>query len=390
MRVLDEHGRNTTGVSVDFKIRLFAVHVPQEVDAPLLETLHSGYLAEGPRVKEFEERFGELVQNPWSIALNSGTSALMLALRLAGVQPGDEVLSTPQTCTATNIAALALGARLRWADVDPDSGLLNPECVRRSLRDDALSVKAILCVDWGGAPCDVAALREVGLEFGVKVVQDAAHSLGARIYGQPVGSWADFTCFSTQAIKHITTGDGGVLTCMEWDTYRWGKILRWFGIDRDAPAEDTRIDIDIEEWGWKAHMNDIAATIGIVQLKYLRAIVEQHQRNAAVYDEQLDPYFKRPPRTVGFESAYWLYTLRLPSRDARNRFRQFMLGRGIQVSQVHRRNDEYTVFKPYNRGPLPGVDEFSKGLICIPVHWALTDEERAYIITACNEFARAE
>lgn len=384
-----DHTENAVNVK---PIPLFKVHMPIEVDAAVIETLHSGQVAQGPKVDAFEEAFGEMCGNPWSVSVNSGTSAVTLALRLAGVQPGYNVITTPMTCSASNLPVLSFGARPIWCDIDPNTGVLDPESVRRTLATflpSQLPV-AVLTVDWGGQPSEVLALRDVVADYGIRVIEDAAHALGARSFDIPVGAMADMTCFSLQAIKHVTTGDGGVLTCQQWDDYRRAKILRWFGIDREAPAEDSRIDVDITEWGWKFHLNDICAAIGTVQLKYLRAVVERHQANALFYDEHLDPYFKRPPRIPGVESSYWLYTLRLPSADARDRFRKFMLAKDIQVSRVHRRNDEYTVFKPYSRGPLPGVDEFSRGMICIPVHWDLSEEDRARVVHSCNDFALSE
>lgn len=369
-------------------IPLFKVHMPASVDHPLLETLHSGFIAQGPKVDRFEEEFGKTVACDQAIALNSGTAALTIALRLAGVGPRNGVITSPMTCTATNLPILSLGGTPIWADVDPRSGLIDPADIRKRIRGSALPVQAIMCVDWGGAPCDLTSLLEICAEFDIPLIEDAAHALGATYYGVPVGAVANMTCFSLQAIKHITMGDGGVLTCLDRAQYLRGRKLRWFGIDRDAPAEDTRIDQDIEEWGYKAHANDLAATIGLRQLPHLPWIVNQHRYNATQYDVELDSYFKVPPRVPGVESAYWIYTILLPSAQARDAFRLFMLERGIQVSRVHRRNDDYTVFKPFGGIPLHGVDEFSERMICIPVHWNLSTDQRDHIIQSSNEFAR--
>lgn len=376
-------------------IKLFAVHMPQGAFEPLVATLMSGYLAQGPKVDEFEEAFGRKVGALDAVAVNSGTAALTLALRLANVEPGDAVITTPMTCTATNLPILSLGAGPVWADVDPVSGLIDPDSVVELIEKSRVyprylrpKVKAIMCVDWGGMPCDLSALIDIGAKYEVPLIEDAAHALGAVYHGRPVGSWADFTCFSLQAIKHITTGDGGVLTCLEHEDALRARNLRWFGIDRTAAhSGDSRIDVDIHEWGYKFHMNDVAATLGLSQLSHLSKIVREHMENAEWYDQVLPGYFTRVREPDGVRSAWWVYTVLLPSR--RDQFVQFMAERGVQVSRVHRRNDEYSVFKPYGDGRvLAGVDEFSRRMVCLPCHWALTDDDRSTILQACEDWAR--
>lgn len=381
-------------------IPLFKVHMPEEALAALAVTLGGGYLAQGPRVDQFEAALGKLVAAP-VLALNSGTAAIVLALRLAGVGPGDTVVTTPMTCTATNLPILAAGADPFWADVKPDSGLLDPLSVAAALEELELRgtpAKAVVCVDWGGMPCELDSLRVLAWNRGALLIEDAAHALGAVYGGRPVGSVADLTCFSFQAIKHITTGDGGALAAISPDHHRRGKLLRWYGIDRDAAAPgDSRIDVDIHEWGYKAHMNDVAATLGIAQLPHLGRILQAQAANAAFYSEALPPSFARPAGPHGVRSAWWLYTVRLPSRSERDAFREFMLARGVQVSRVHRRNDEYAVFREAARrwpgptvpGQLPGLDEFGARMICLPVHWALTQADLDTVARGCEEFARA-
>lgn len=378
-------------------IPLFKVHVPAEADAPLLETLHSGYLAQGPRVEEFEAALRERLAAP-VLTVNSGTAAIVLALRLAGVAPGDAVVTTPMTCTATNLPILAAGAEPVWADVDARSGLIDPDSVRRLLeRPYPLGsypgyVRAVLCVDWGGMPCALDELRAIAWNHKALLIEDAAHALGAVHGGRPVGSVADFTCFSFQAIKHITTGDGGALACLNPEHDRRGRLLRWYGIDRDAPAAgDSRIDVDIEEWGYKAHMNDLAAALGLAQLPHLDRILAAQRANAMFYRANLPPHFETPVEgRPDDRSAWWLFTVLLPPEE-RDPFKAFMARKGVHVSQVHKRNDAYSVFEPYAAAPgsLPGLDAFSASMVCIPVHWGLADRDREAVVGACWEFARA-
>lgn len=366
-------------------IPLFKVHTPPAIDEPLIATLHSGYITQGPRVEEFEGRVAQFLGTEHVVALNSGTSALTLALRLAGVGPGDEVISTAMTCTATNLPVLSLGGTLLFADADPISGNISAESIEKLITP---KTKAILFVDWGGMPADLDEIMGVARAHDLKVVEDAAHAFGAEYKGKKVGQIADFTCFSLQAIKHITTGDGGLLTCLDSADYERARTLRWFGIKRDGDSLDSRIDQDIVEWGYKFHMNDLNAAIGIVQMDFVEQVLRNHRKHAAVYDDALDKYFVRQTQGTDRVSAYWLYTLLLPSKVERDQFKAFATERGVQVSEVHKRNDKYTVFKDVKTAGLDGVDYFSDRMICIPVHWGLSIMELQQIIEMCNDFAR--
>lgn len=359
-------------------ISLFKVHMPKEVDAPLLAVLHSGYITQGVKVEEFEAAFSKMSSFENVVTVNSGTSSLTLALRLAGVGAGDEVITTPMTCSATNLPILSLGATPVFADVDPITGLIRPADIEGRITP---KTKAIMGVDWGGLPVDVAALQDIADRWGLKLVVDSAHAMGTIHNGM-----ADFFCYSLQAIKHITTVDGGILVCKSPEDAVRAKKLRWFGISRDAKALDSRITEDITEWGYKFHMNDVAATIGIVQLQFLDDLLRKQADNASFYAEYLDGYFKRP--AFDENSAHWLYTILLPDTAARDAFKIFMAKADVQVSEVHRRNDEYSVFKPFGNTSSPGLEAFSSRMVSIPVHWNLTNDERNHVLEACNVFAK--
>lgn len=368
-------------------IPLFTVYMAPEVDRPLLDVLHSGYIGQGSKVEEFERALATRFSNRNVLTLNSATSALHLALRLAGVKTGDEVISTAMTCTATNMPILANGAKIVWADVDAETGLIDPLDVERKITK---RTKAIMCVDWGGTPCDLDELMRVAAKYGLKVIEDAAHAIGATYKGRPVGSGiVDYTCFSFQAIKHITTVDGGALFCRDTQDYKRGKLLRWYGIDRESERKDFRCEENIEEWGYKFHMNDINATIGLAQLPHLEDILGRYRENAAYYNTNLNhSYFITPLWTSKYhnESAYWLYTLLLPNKQERIDFMRFMKSRQVMVSQVHARNDGHETFKE-SVCNLPGVDRFYDRMVCIPVHSAVSDADRRWIATCANEFS---
>ncbi len=345
-------------------IPLFKVHMPETVTEPLKEVLFSGYIGEGEKVSQFEHALYPWFDNNNVLTTNNGTAAIQLALRLSGVGPGTEVISTPMTCTATNQPILALGAKVVWAHIDPWTGNIDPLSVKRNITP---KTRAIMCVDWGGYPCDFDELNYLAKKHNVKLIEDACHAFGSEYHKKMTGCHCDFSCFSFQAIKHITTVDGGVLTCRDNDDYRRGKLLRWYGIDRTTKNRALRCEDDIKEYGYKFHMNDVAAVIGLEQLKYVGGIIERTRENARIYEEIPGALKYKIDRV----SSYWLYTIRVQNRSE---FVGYMANKGIAVSQVHLRNDGHTLFKD-SKVDLPGVDEFSSENICIPVSWWIGNPE---------------
>jgi dTDP-4-amino-4,6-dideoxygalactose transaminase len=298
------------------------------------------------------------------------------------VGSGDEVISTAMTCAATNVPILAMGARIVWADIDPWTGNIDPTDVVRKITP---KTKAIICVHWGGYPCDLDELNAIAAGHAIKLIEDACHAFGSTYHGRPIGCHSDFSCFSFQAIKEMTTVDGGALTCRSPQDCQRGRLLRWYGIDRRAKRDDLRCEADIAEFGYKFHMNDVTAVIGLEQLKHVGQTITRHRANAARYDEA----FINLPRVKPLRyqndrsSAHWLYTMRVADRP---RFMAHMKKAGITVSQVHARNDTHTMFADF-RCPLPGVDEFTSQQVSIPVGWWLTEQNVTHIIEQVVKYA---
>lgn len=360
-------------------IPLFKVLMPDSVIEPLKQTLLSGYIGEGPRVKEFEAALAPWFGNDKVLALNSCTSAIQLALRLSNVGPGDEVISTAMTCTATNMPILAMGAKIVWADIDPWTGNIDPEDVRRKITK---KTKAVVCVHWGGYPCDLMELACA--TENIPVIEDAAHAFGSMYKQNSIGCFSRYACFSFQAIKALTTVDGGALTCLYPKDYDRGKLLRWYGIDRNAKSKDLRCEEDLKEFGYKFHMNDVAATIGIEQLKYVNQTLIKHRANARRYDKAFGnrKRVKLLRYRPELRSSYWLYTMRVEGRDE---FVEQMAKAGIMASKVHSRNDLHTCFKD-SLCELPGVDEFYAEQVSIPVGWWLKEDEIEHIIKEVQKY----
>lgn len=363
-------------------IPLFKVHMPPSVMKPLEEVLLSGYIGQGPKVDQFEKALVPWVGNPNALTVNSGTSALHLAMRLAGVTHGSEVLTSPMTCTATNMPALERGADLVWADIDPWTGNIDPVDVERKITP---KTKVILAIHWGGYPCEIDELKRIASKYGIPLVEDAAHAFGAEYRGKKIGHHSDFVCFSFQAIKLLTTVDGGLLTCKSPDNYRRGKLLRWFGIDRETPRADLRCEENILEYGYKHHMSDVSAVIGLEQLKHIEKLISKARQNAAFYREGLSSIKGVKLLTSRDDrlSSYWLFTIRVRDRDG---FQSFMAEKGVMVSRVHVRNDVHTAYSRFKRN-LPGVDEFEREQVSIPVGWWVTAEDRNLILSSIQQWS---
>lgn len=365
-------------------IPLFKVHLPESVTRPLLDTLFSGMIGQFDKVDQFEHELLKYVQSHQVVALNNGTAGLHIALRLAGVKQGDSVITSPMTCLATATPIVTSGARPIWCDIDPSSGNIDPNKLESLITVDT---KAILCVHYGGYPCDLDEINAIGKAYGIPVIEDAAQALGATYRGKAIGSISDFTEFSLQAIKIITVIDGGILTCKDPDHYRRAKLLRWYGLDREISGREARLKADVPEAGWKMNMVDVNAVLGIEQLKYLDGILVKHRENAEYYNQEFEArnIKKVKPLVHSKDRAgtNWLYTLLTDDIES---FQKFMNDKGVGVGQPHVRIDEYSCFKESWNDGLTGVSEFSPKQICIPVGWWVSEDDRTYIIQCIQDF----
>jgi dTDP-4-amino-4,6-dideoxygalactose transaminase len=380
-------------------IPLFKVFMSEDVKEPLLKTLYSGQITQGPRVEEFEENLRKVFNYPYIVTLNSATSGLVLAIRLIkdtfaknGIpfSENDEILSVPLTCMATNIPILTNNVRIKWVDVDKETGLIDLADLENKITNHT---KVIMFVHWGGYPVDLDKInkildrKEAEIGFRPRIIEDCAHAFLSEYKEKKVGATGNYAVFSLQAIKHLTTCDGGLLFCPDEETYEKAKLLRWYGIDRNKrnyKGKDFRLEADVSDWGYKFHMNDMNATIGTFNLPHIPALIEKNRSNALYFDTHIkNPKIKNyQPYSEVYKSSYWLYTVLV---DNKYEFIEYMKENGIMVSQVHQRNDVHSCFKDF-RTVLPNLDEIEKKLICIPVGWWITDEDRNHIVSVCNSF----
>lgn len=359
-------------------IPLVKTHIaPRDEMMPAIENiLYSGYIAEGRAVYDFEDEFGKYVQNERILALSSGTAALHIALLLLNIGEGDEVISTALTAEPTNTTIALTGAKVVWADVDYNTGLLDPESVKQKITE---RTKAIMLVHYAGMVCDMDKFNEISKEYNIPIIEDTAHALGARYNGKPIGSNSRFTCYSFQAIKHFTTVDGGALALVNDEDYAAARKLRWFGLEKKVP----RLENDITRAGYKYGMNNVTATIGSVQLRHIEETIGKYVDNGKFFDEALkgidgitllDYYANTEP-------SYWLYTLKVQDRE---NFIKMLADEGVTASPLHHRSDTHSVFAS-SKCELPVLDKFYVEFVHIPCGWWLNNEDRAHIVEAIKK-----
>jgi len=368
-------------------IPLFKVAISDNVFNPLLKTISSGWIGEGPKVVELENMLKAKFNNPHCLALNSGTSGLRLALELIKRQTRAAgrhvVITTSMTCFATNSPVLTSGLDIRWADIQKDSLNIDPNSIKEKIDENVL---AIIVVHWGGYSCDMEEIFKISKEYNVPIIEDGAHTFGSMYKNSMIGScdYSDFCMISLQAIKFLTTGDGGLLFTKSTRDYEQGKLLRWFGIDRFSNRKDLRCEEDIPIAGFKMQMNDIAATIGINNFDLAEKNVELNRKNAFYYNTELNgvPGVKLVQLDMeNRKSSYWVYTLLV---DDVVGFARKMGEKGIMVSKVHARNDTHSCVSKY-RTELPVLDKIERKRICIPCGWWVTKEDREYIVNVIRK-----
>jgi dTDP-4-amino-4,6-dideoxygalactose transaminase len=342
---------------------LFHPHVPDRAVEYVTAVLGTRWIGQGPKVDEFERQFASLVGGGHSIAVGAGTDALHLAYLLAGIEKDDEVVCPLFTCTATNIPLLYIGAKAVFADIQSSSMNVDPEDVRRRITG---RTKAIVCVHHGGLPCDMDEIHHMASEHGLVVIEDAAHALGAAYRGRPVGQLSPFTMFSFQAVKHITTGDGGMLMVQDKQLADKARRLRWFGIDRKAKLLGSW-EHDITEVGFKYQMTDIAAALGLAGLEDFDRTLEHRQGLWREYQNGLAGVDGITLVGAGYNDrshAAWMCTILVERLTA---LREKLTSNGIESAQVHYRNDRYSIFGG-RRADYPSMDHVESRYAMLPLH----------------------
>jgi perosamine synthetase len=367
-------------VEVPLKIRMFAPYISEQAIARVIQTLRSNYIGEGPVVKEFEKTLQQLFGIQYPVAVNSGTASLELALDLLEIGPGDEVITTALTFMATSHVILARGAKPIFADVDYLTGNLSVADIEHRI---TAATKAILPVHWGGYPCDMAEILDISERHAIPVIEDAAQALGAQYRGQWIGTLPTLSCFSFQGIKQVTCGDGGLLSVPDRVQYDSARQRRWFGIDREQrqPTLLGEAHWLVTEVGYKMHMNDIAASLGVEHLREWSQIADRRQAIVNQYRQQLEGVagITLFENSADRQSANWLFSIHVHER--RENFVHKLRQLGIEVSVVHLRIDTQPIFGG-TRDDLPNLAQYCETVMALPLHNLLSDEDIATITTA--------
>ena len=361
----------------------------------VIDTLRSGWITTGPKVKKFESDFQDFIgSGVEAVSVNSATAGLHLALEALGVGEGDEVILPSLTFTATAVVVRYLNADIKFLDVDPLTLNINIDHIRSAVTS---RTKVIIVVHYAGLSCDMDKILSLADELNLKVVEDAAHALPTTYKGRIIGSLqSDATVFSFYANKTMTTGEGGMVVARDIDLIKRIKIMRLHGIDRDA---FTRFQSKKPKWyyevvapGFKYNMTDIAAAIGIHQLKKLPKFLERRQYLVKRYLNKLaDLPLTLPSDDMNGGSHSWhlfIIRIKIDAKMNRDDLIQFLSDQGIGTS-VH--------YVPLHRQPywcnkynltnnmFPATDQAYLSMISIPLYTAMTDEQQDRVIKALHD-----
>ena len=369
---------------------LFKVHIQsEEALSNIKEVFESGFINEGLQVTQLTKAIEARFNTEHVCLTNSCTSAITMAIRLSTkdvscLYPGESeslpVITSPMTCVASNMPILNTGNEIVWADVEPNTGMIDPKDVDKILTE--LDFPApVIAVAWAGSPPKLNELRRVCDKHGSALILDAAHAFDARYDKRYIHSIPDFTAYSFQAIKHFTTGDGGALICKDEMHHQLAQEMKWFGINRNTSKDSNgnwkgkQWDVDIDAEGYKFNMNNIAAAIGLSQLNHIDDIIIKHRLNAETYDSMFkdnSDFVKLTKRSSKDSSSFWVYTMFLNTTKQKKRDKLLtkLQNLGIKAGVVHVPNHRYSCFNHIYRD-LPGVDKFYNKQFSLPCGWWL-------------------
>lgn len=347
------------------------------------EVLRSGYLTTGPKVDEFEKAVADYVGAKYAVAIANGTAALHAACFAAGIKEGDEVITTPITFAASANCVLYCGGKPVFADIDPKTYNISPESIREKITD---KTKAIIAVHFTGQPCDMDEIHKIAKEHNLLVIEDAAHALGAEYKGKKIGSLSDMTTFSFHPVKHITTGEGGMIVTDDEKLYQKLKLFRAHGITRD---ENLLINnegawyYEQQYLGYNYRITDIQCALGISQLKKLDGFIKRRREIAKIYDEAFkdDKNIIIPYQKEECFNNYHLYVIQILGKDRKEVFDELRSqGIGVNVHYIPVHKHPYYQNNGYKNVSCPNAEELYKHIISIPIYPKLKDEEIKYVI----------
>lgn len=366
------------------RIPLFSTINLPEMEEAAVDVLRSGKIASGAFVTQFEAGIGKIVDQTNVVSTNDMTTAMFLALYLAGVRDGDEVVTTAFACMATNSAIAHIGAIPIWVDVKPKSVEFDVSDLAAKL---SVKTKAIILYHVAGYPGPAKELAEICQQRGIALIEDCNNSLFSYQHGRHVGAHGDFSIYSFYPNRQINTAEGGALVCKDAEVAKRARSLRRFGIDagsfRNSLGEINSAS-DIPEIGWTFTLNNLNAALGCAQLPGAEARVDLARKNAAELTNALGGLkgVHAIPVAADTRPAYWVLLLLVEHRDV---LLQKMKERGVDVSGLHQRNDIYSGFRKYGPASLPNTAYLQEHIIALPCGWWLSPVDMAGIVSAFKE-----
>jgi perosamine synthetase len=348
----------------------------------VIDVLRSDWLTTGPKVAEFEQAVADYVGAKYAVAVSNGTAALHAAMYAIGIGPGDEVIVSPMTFAATANCIVFQGGTPVFTDVDPDTLLIDPAKVEEKITE---KTKAIIGVDYAGQPCDWDSLREIADKHGLRLVADGCHALGAEYKGRKIGVLADMTVFSFHPVKHITTGEGGMITAADPELAGRMRLFRTHGITTDARQREEQGSwfYEMVDLGYNYRITDFQSAFGISQLQKLPKFLERRREIAARYDEAFVDFFGITPLVVRKDSlhAYHLYVVRVDGDtlgiDRATLFTK-LREKGIRVNVHYIPVHLHPFYKEkFYTGPglCPIAESAYEQIISLPMFPGMTDED---------------
>jgi len=364
----------------------------------VVDTLRSGWLTTGPKTKRFEEDFAKFIGIPYALAVNSCTAGLHLALEAIGIKPGDKVVTTPYTFTATAEVIRYLGADPLFVDIEPDTFNINTHKLAATL-ERVEGIKAILLVHFGGQACDMDNILALAKAHSLKIVEDAAHALPTYYKGQKIGLFADITAYSFYVTKTLATGEGGMIVTANPDYAERIRILRLHGISRDvfdrAYSELPKWYYEVVAPGFKYNMTDITAALGIHQLQKANTFLQRRTEIAEQYTQGLADLPLRTPYLHPDSSHAWhLYVIQLLLEDLtidRNTFIERMSDAGIGTSvhfiplHLQKYWRERYGFKPDD---FPVALEVYQRAVSLPIYPSMSDADVTRVIRITRQILK--
>lgn len=356
----------------------------------VVKVLRSDWITTGPKIKEFEDALCSYIGCRHCVAVNSGTSALDIAVQVLELPKDSEVITTPFTFVATSNAIIYNGLKPVFADICSDTFNIDPEDIRRKITKDT---KAILYVDYAGQPCDIKAIREIADEFDLYLVEDACHAIGAEYEGKKVGNFADLTIFSFHPVKHITTGEGGAVVTDDDALYERLLLLRSHGIDKDAQdryGPDASWAYDMKYLGRNYRMTDFQAALGISQLKKLDGFIDKRNELALRYQEIIGDVdgVTLPVMKDKVRHAWHLYTILLDESIDRDEFFKYMRSANIGVNLHYipvYRHSYYVENYGFNPEEFPMTEDVFKRIITLPLFPRMSEQQVEYVVTSISQ-----